>query len=221
MAGGLPLYALLGMVLANVAVLAVNVLVPTHSAPQAIVLTETNIPPLKLLPSNQQIAYSSSVGGEAASSCYTLGPYNNEKAALQMMKRIRNYGLAVQIRALRTFETLNYLVYIPPLPSEKAAEAVSSDMRRFDVPQHLVITEGPYKNAISLGFFDDLNKAKRHAEYVRYLGYDAQYTAQKEPREMFWLDYDEPFGANTPVLQWSESTDPTSRVQLIPRACQH
>lgn len=217
---GIPVYALLMLVLANAAVLTVNVLGSTVFAPQPIPTTDPNIPTLELLPNNQQLAYSSSIAGEAASSCYTLGPYNNEKAALQMMGRIRNYGMAVQIRALRTFETLNYLVYIPPLPNATEAEAVSQDMRRFDVPQHVVITEGPYKNAISLGFFDDLNKAKRHAEYVRYLGYDAQFTEQKAPREVFWLDYDEPFGANTPVLQWSEVTDPTSRVQLIPRRCQ-
>ncbi|MEZ5448462.1 MAG: hypothetical protein R3E89_05445 [Thiolinea sp.] len=60
----------------------------------------------------------------------------------------------------------------------------------------------------------------RHAEYIRYLGYDARYTEQKAAREVFWLDYDEPFGSNTPVLLWSRSIDATSRVQLIPRACQ-
>jgi hypothetical protein len=116
-------------------------------------------------------------------------------------------------------ETLNFLVYIAPQASMAQAEQIVSDIKKYSVADVLVIPEGPYKNAISLGFFSNLNKAKRHAEYIRYLGYDAQYTEQQAAREVFWLDYDEPFGANTPVLEWSATIDKTSEIQRIPRAC--
>lgn len=209
---------LLSILLAlNVGLLVLNLNAPHARNDMPVALTESNIQSLQLVENTTPSAYSSRSG--TVSSCYTVGPYISERAAQLVMARIRNYGLEVQMRSLRTMETLNYLVYIPPLPSYTEAKAVIEDMSQFDVQQYMVITDGPYKNAISLGFFDSTIKAMRHAEYIRYLGYDARYTEQKAPREVYWLDYDEPFGSNTPVLLWSESIDATSQVQLIPRAC--
>ncbi len=205
------------LLLLNLGILALNVWGP-EDLPEPIPLTEPNIQSLKLAKDVAPAVYSSATGS-SPSSCYTIGPYLSQRVADEVLSKVRNYGLAVAKRSLQTMETLNYLVYIPPLPTHAEAEAVVQDMKRFDVKDHLVIDSGPYENAISLGFFDDLNKAKRHAEYIRYLGYDARYTEQKAPREVQWLDYDEPFGSNTPVKLWSEAIDPNSRLQVIPRAC--
>ncbi|CAG0908250.1 unnamed protein product, partial [Cyprideis torosa] len=111
----------------------------------------------------------------------------------------------VSMRKLQTLETLNYLVYIPAQTTPEAAQTIVEDISRHDVKQHLIIEAGPYKNAISLGFFNTLDKAKRHTEYIRYLGYDARYAEQTEGQQVFWLDYDEPFGSNTPVMAWSRA----------------
>lgn len=182
-------------------------------------LVEPNIPVLELRNDVANVVYSSTVAN-TQSSCYTLGPYNSEKAAQLVADKIQGFGLVVNTRAMRSMETLSFLVYIPPLPDYRQAESIAKDIARFDIQDVAIINVGPYQNAISLGFFSNLNKAKRHAEYIRYLGYDARYTEQQAAREVFWLDYDEPFGSNTPVLEWSLSIDPTSEVQRIPRICQ-
>ena len=181
-------------------------------------LLEPGSPELELRDDVVKAAYSSSTAN-TQSSCYTLGPYNSLKAAQLVADKIHAFGLAANIRTLRSLETLNFLVYIPPLASPKQAQMTAQDIGKFDIQDVVIINEGPYKNAISLGFFNNLNKAKRHAEYIRYLGYDARYTEQQAPREVYWLDYDEPFGSNTPVQAWSASIDKTSDVQRIPRAC--
>lgn len=206
------------LLLLNLSVFAWNVVLSPDARDVRPPLVEPNIQPLELRQDVENVVYSSNATG-TQSSCYTLGPYNSERAAQLVAGKIRGFGLAVQIRAMRSMETLNFLVYIPPLSDFKEAEKVAKDIASFDVQDVLIINEGPYKNAISLGFFNNLNKAKRHAEYIRYLGYDAHYTEQKAAREVFWLDYDEPFGSNAPVQAWSESIDPTSEVQRIPRAC--
>jgi hypothetical protein len=182
-------------------------------------LVEPGIPALELRNDVANVVYSSNVA-HTQSSCYTLGPYNSEKAAQLVTDKIQGFGLVVNQRVMRSMETLSFLVYIPPLPDYAQAESTAQDIARFDVKDVAIINAGPYKNAISLGFFSNLNKAKRHAEYIRYLGYDARYTEQQAAREVFWLDYDEPFGNNTPVLDWSAAVDATSEVQRIPRACQ-
>lgn len=205
------------LVLLNLGFLALNVWGP-EDVPEPIPLTETKVPSLKLVKDAAPAVYSSATG-HSPSSCYTIGPYLSQRVADEVLNKVRNYGLSVSLRSLQTMETLNYLVYIPPFLTRAEAEAVVQDMKRFEVKDQLVIDSGPYENAISLGFFEDLNKAKRHAEYIRYLGYDARYTEQKAPRAVQWLDYDEPFGSNTPVKLWSEAIDANSRLQVIPRAC--
>lgn len=205
------------LVVLNLGLLALNLWGP-EDQPEPMPRVEANIPSLKLAKDVAPAVYSSAAGS-SPSSCYTIGPYLSQRVADEVLNKVRNYGLAVSLRSLRTMETLNYLVYIPPFPTRTEAETVVQDMKRFEVKAPLVIDSGPYENAISLGFFEELDKAKRHAEYIRYLGYDARYTEQKVPREVQWLDYDEPFGSNTPVKWWSEALDPNSRLQVIPRAC--
>lgn len=205
------------LIILNLGLFALNEWGP-EDLPEPIALTEPNIPSIQLAKNTSPAVYSSATDN-SPSSCYTIGPYLSQGVADAVLTKVRHYGLAVSLRSLRTVETLNYLVYIPPFPSRAEAQAVVQDMQSFDVKNPLVIDAGPYENAISLGFFDDLTKAKRHAEYIRYLGYDARYTEQKAPREVQWLDYDEPFGSNTPVKLWSEAIDSNSRLQVIPRAC--
>lgn len=206
------------LLLLNVSVLAWNVAVSRDAEHTRPPLVEPNVPVLELRTDVEQVVYSSGAAN-TQSSCYTIGPYNSEKAAQLVSDKIRGFGLAVQMRPMRSMETLNFLVYIPPLADYTQAEKTAQEIAHADVQDVSIINEGPYRNAISLGFFNNLNKAKRHAEYVRYLGYDARYTEQQTAREVFWLDYDEPFGSNTPVQAWSAAIDATSEVQRIPRAC--
>ncbi|MGB0849528.1 MAG: SPOR domain-containing protein, partial [Thiolinea sp.] len=175
------------LLILNLSLFTVNVVIPAAQPRYKPPATEPGIPALELVENVMPVAYSSTAG-IAESSCYTIGPYVTERSAQLVMARIRKYGLAVQMRSLQTLETLNYLVYIPAQDSLQQAQTIVADLENYDVKQHLIIDDGPYKNAISLGFFNDANKAMRHAEYIRYLGYDARYTEQRAKRAVFWLD---------------------------------
>ncbi|MEN9432910.1 MAG: hypothetical protein RLZZ422_499 [Pseudomonadota bacterium] len=213
-------YAAVLLLILNLSLLVWNlVLEPAQKNPE-IPLTIPNVPELVRVDKVPGEPIYSSQLAPSQSSCFTIGPYYSQQAALLVQEKINNYGLAVKTRAIRSMETLNFLVYIPAFTSAESAQKVVDDMRKFDVKDALIISEGLYKNAISLGFFTNLTLAKRHAEYIRYLGYDAQYTEQKAAREVYWLDYDEPFGSNTPVPAWSKAIDASSDVKKIPRACQ-
>ncbi|RTZ67043.1 MAG: SPOR domain-containing protein [Aquificaceae bacterium] len=153
------------------------------------------------------------------SRCYTLGPFNSEKATKMVARQLNDFGLSINIRRQKTMDTLNYLVYLPAQNTRQDALKIIDDLKKNDVKNYQLIESGPYENAISFGFFDDLNKARRHSEYIRYLGYDSRYTEQKAVQEIFWLDYDEQANVSAPVLQWSHTIDPSSIVQKIPRWC--
>lgn len=214
------MYQLLFIVLLilNLSVFAWNYVIPEVQQPREIPLTDKGVRALELVKDIEVAAFDSSLA-PTNSSCYSLGPYNSERTAQIIRNKVSDFGLAVTVRPMKSMDTLNFLVYIPAFPSFSDAQKVTEDMAKFDVKDALIINDGPYKNAISLGFFTNLNKAKRHAEYIRYLGYDARYTEQRAAREVFWVDYDEPFGSDTPVLAWTKAIDASLDVQRIPRAC--
>lgn len=213
-------YAVILLIVLNLSLCVWNAVLEPARQQIEIPLTLPNIPELVKVDKVPGEAIYTSQIAPSQSSCFTIGPYYNQQTAVLVQEKIKNYGLAAKMRAIRSMETLNFLVYIPPFASAEEAQKVVDDMRKNNVKNPLIINEGPYKNAISLGFFTNLTVAKREAEYIRYLGYDAKHTEQKAAREVYWLDYDEPFGSNTPVPAWSKAIDDSSDVQKIPRACQ-
>ncbi len=181
-------------------------------------LVEEGVPELTLLPIQNSDIYQSD-SSTHQSSCYTFGPFNSEKAAKIIAKNINNFGLATEIQKQKTMQTLNFLVYLEPFATREEAVKVTNDISKQEVAEYKIIETGPYKNAIALGSFRSLDEARRHSEYIRFLGYDAKYTTQKKQKEVYWIEYDEPFGSNAPVIEWAIETDPRNSAQKIPKAC--
>jgi hypothetical protein len=178
---------------------------------------DKNVPGLTLMPLRDNDAIHKNNSHE--SSCYTFGPFNSEKTARIIARKINEFGLATEIRKQQTMQTLNFLVYLQAFPNREEAEKVIQDISKHEVRDYKIIDSGPYKNAIALGSFVSLDRARRHAEYIRFLGYDARYTTQKKQKELFWIDYDEQFGSNAPVIRWTNEIDAGSSTQKIPKAC--
>lgn len=179
-------------------------------------VTDEGVSGIKLLPLSAK-----SPKKRKLSNCYTVGPFSTKKAANYMLTKINYYGLATVLKKQRTKQTLDYMVYLKPLPSRREAENVVNTIKKQAIKDYMIINSGPYKNAIALGSFDDLDKARRHSEYIKFLGYDARYTAQRKPKEIFWLEYDEPIGVSAPVLQWAKEIDQKANVQKIAVVCKY
>jgi len=144
--------------------------------------TVDGIPALVLLPSDKT---KSNVKDNT--NCFALGPFTTKKTAQLISNQINNAGLSSAIAPQQTMETLNFLVYLQALASKKEAQAVVKKLSENEVKDHIIIESGPYKNAIALGLFSDLDKARRHSEYIRFMGFDAKYTEQRKPKEVYWI----------------------------------
>jgi len=179
---------------------------------------EKGVQGITLLPKTTTNAYQSSTSS-TPSSCYAFGPFDSEKSAQIIAQKVNSFGLWTEIKNQETMQTLNFLVYLQPFPSREEAVKVTQEIRKHEVRGYKILESGPYKNAIALGSFNDLNKARRHAEYVRFLGFDAQYTTQQKRKVVHWVNFDEPFGTNVPVIRWAKEIDAKSSPQKIPKAC--
>ena len=187
-------------------------------------LKEPGIPTIKLLSMNAA-GGASTTSANATTICFTVGPYSVEKTARLVAEKIADEGFAVNIDRQQTDRIQKYLVFLPKLSSRAEAEKVVADIKQNQIKQkqikqYEIIESGPYENAIALGTFDNLDRARRHAEYVRFLGYDARYTEQRQRAYVYWIGYDEPFGKPAPVLEWSKQIDPKVSVQRLPEACE-
>jgi len=183
-------------------------------------LKEPNIPTIKLLAVNA----AGGVRGDSESSgetCFTVGPFDIESTARLVAERISQSGRSVKVKRQQTDRIQKYLVFLPRLPTRAAAEKVVADIKQNKIKEYAIIESGPYKNAIALGTFSDLGKARRHTEYIRFLGYDAKHTEQKQRAVVYWVGYDNSDNQPLPVLQWSRLIDPKAAVQKIPEACEY
>ena len=117
------------------------VLAPSKQAFQP-VLVEPSIPALELRQDVDEVVYRST-SSKTQSSCYTIGPYNSEKAAQQVAGKVRGFGLAVNIRHMKSMETLNFFVYIPPATEYVQAEKMARDIAQNDVQDVNIFPDGP------------------------------------------------------------------------------
>jgi len=182
-------------------------------------LKEPGIPTITLL-SMRSVGGSVPVDDAKDAACYSIGPYSVEKTARLVANKISDEGFTVNIRRQQTDRVNQYLVFLPQQSSREQAEKVVADVKKNQISNYSIIETGPYKNAIALGMFSDLDKARRHAEYVRYLGYDAQYTEQRQHAYVYWVAYSQPFGRSAQALMLSQSVDSKAVVQKIPQTCE-
>ena len=179
---------------------------------------EEGVPGITLLPKLSPKTYQSS-SSSSQSSCYAFGPFDSKKSAQIVANKINGFGLWTDINKQQTMQTLNFLVYLQPFATRQEALKVIAEISKHEIKEYNIVESGPYKNAIALGSFNNLDKARRHSEYVRFLGYDARYTTQKKRKEVYWINFDEPFGTNVPVMRWAKEIDEKSSAQKIPKAC--
>jgi len=182
-------------------------------------LKEPDTPTITLL-SMSSAAHTNEQAQRSSNRCFSIGPYSVEKTARLVATKISDEGFTVNIRNKQTDRINNYLVFLPQLATRELAEKVVADIKQHQIKHYSIIESGPYKNAIALGTFSNLDKARRHAEYVRYLGYDARYTEQRQHAQVYWIGYSEPFGRSAPVLELSRAVDPKAVIQKIPEACE-
>lgn len=191
--------------------------IENNNAPKRPPQSDEGIPTITLLPRDNNVGQRGSSSGPI--SCFTLGPFANLKSAKLVANRINIFGLQTALKKQDTMQTLNFLVYLEPFASREAANAAVAEIRKHEVKDYKILDKEPYKNAVALGYFSDLNKARRHAEYIRFLGYDARYTTQQKRQILYWINFDEPLGKNIPVLNWAKAIAPRSTPQKIPKSC--
>lgn len=149
--------------------------------------------------------------------CYTLGPFREMKTLRLVTREIKDYVIEASFRSREEQEQSMFRVYLRPVSSKREAEALIKQLVSKNVRDYFIITDGPNKNGISLGFFSDKGRAHRHAGRIRKLDFDVVVEPVFRSYTIYWLDYRIRAGNEIPQQIFDQHLDNTA--QRLGRSC--
>ncbi|MCY4045901.1 MAG: hypothetical protein OXE99_12580 [Cellvibrionales bacterium] len=118
--------------------------------------------------------------------CFLIGAYEEIISARTDSLSLKKLGVENEMVNLAQLLPTLYWVYIRPQSSEKAAVKELNKLQSSQIDSYLV-TEGDYKNAISLGVFSQDKSANEVARKVRALGYKVEVVLREKTKDQIWL----------------------------------
>jgi hypothetical protein len=149
--------------------------------------------------------------------CYTLGPFREMKTLRLVTREIKDYVIEASFRSREEQEQSMFRVYLKPVGSKKEAKALVKELASKKIRDYFIITDGPNKNGISLGYFSSKSRAHRHARRVRKHGFDAIVEPVFRTYTIYWLDYRIKAGNEIPQQIIDQHLDNTT--QRLSRTC--
>ena len=149
--------------------------------------------------------------------CYTVGPFREMKTLRVVTREIRDYVVEASFRSRDEQEQSMFRVYLKPVGGKREARALIKQLVSKNIRDYFIITDGPQKNGISLGYFSDKSRAERHAERVRKSGFDAVLEPVFRSYTIYWLDYRIKAGNEIPQKIFDQHLNSTT--QRLNRSC--
>ena len=147
-----------------------------------------NEPGVKLMPRKTPPPANAELTASVAPACFHIGPFPDVDLVARAETRLNELPLTYSRRAEETRSVTGYLVYLPPLPSPKAAERKRQELTRLGFKDHALMQEEGMQNAISLGLFTvEANAASRVRELAAKK-VQARIQPFQQTRTRFWLD---------------------------------
>jgi hypothetical protein len=203
----------IALLLANVTLVGFELLQPDRlaAAEQAADIQRDEPPTLQLFsemsePEQQKLGH----GG-----CFTAGPFESE-AEKEAARRLIGQS-AKTLTERQTTATVNQgvWVYLPVQPDYVTARNMSLTLRDAGFPDAVVIDDGEWRNAVSLGYFLDERNAQHLFDEVRSLGFPVKMRQQEMRQPHFWIDYVLRDGA-APVADSGDGPIPPAMQRAIP-----
>ena len=149
--------------------------------------------------------------------CYTLGPFREMKTLRTVTREIKDFVIEASFRSREEQEQSMFRVYLKPVGGKREAKALIKQLVSKNIRDYFIITDGPNKNGISLGYFSEKSRAQRHAARVRKSGFDAVVEPVFRSYTIYWLDYRIKAGNEVPQTIFDQHLNSTT--QRLGRSC--
>jgi hypothetical protein len=99
----------------------------------------------------------------------------------------------------------------------KQAKALTRELVNKGIKDYFIITSGPNKYGISLGYFSSKERAYRHARRVEKAGFDAIAEPVFRDYTIYWLDYRIQAGKQIPQKVFDDLLE--NKASRLSRSC--
>ncbi len=144
--------------------------------------SDASIPQLKLL---SEVA----AGDQLIDSCATIGPLDNTNMVRRLRERLGAYTSRIRERQTEARVERGYWVYLPVAESRDAALEFTNQLASMGISDYFVVTTGEMQNAVSVGLFNDIQRAQARQQQLQALGFNISLGARREYETHYWLDY--------------------------------
>jgi len=149
--------------------------------------------------------------------CYTLGPFSEMETLRLVTREIKDYVVEASFRSREEQEQAMFRVFLRPVGSKHEANALIKELVSKNIRDYFIITDGPNKNGISLGYFSNKGRAHSHADRVRKHGFDVVVEPVFRTYTIYWLDYRIKTGNEIPQQIFDDHLE--NSAQRLSRAC--
>jgi hypothetical protein len=149
--------------------------------------------------------------------CYTLGPFSEMQTLRLVTREIKDYVVEASFRSREEQEQSMFRVFLKPVGSKQEAKALIKELVSNNIRDYFIITDGPNKNGISLGYFSSKRRAYGHADRVRKLGFDVIVEPVFRSYTIYWLDYRIRSGNEIPQQIFDDHLE--NSAQRLSRTC--
>jgi len=122
-------------------------------------------------------------GAGIPATCHTLGPFMATAELESVEDTLAKLGFDPKIRTSDVKEHVGYWVYLPAMKREEALQAART-LDRSEVKDYYIGQE----NFISLGTFAAKDRAEKHRDNIRQLGFEPQVEPRYATHTAHWLD---------------------------------
>ena len=156
----------------------------------------SRLPRLKLVGESPSTTRHSSANGARKTAlsastqpaCMSIGPFGELTSVARASQLLREKGFDPRQRAAEGETSEGYWVYIGGLKSDSDATRVLRSLEQNGIKDAQAMPEANGARRISVGLFNDRERADRRVQAVRKMGLKPELVERKSPGTMYWID---------------------------------
>ncbi|MBK1673745.1 hypothetical protein CKO35_10575 [Ectothiorhodospira shaposhnikovii] len=126
--------------------------------------------------------------GEGRLSCVSLGPFNSSQETAALQAGLSREGVAFSLLPLTESRPISYWVVLEPSGGRAGARAAVGTLTARGMNDHYIISDGPYRDGLSLGLFSEHARALTRLEQVRGVGLEPVIKTRYREVPVYWLE---------------------------------
>ena len=160
----------------------------------------------------------SNIEGVQPRACFSLGPFFKKDRLKTLEAKLKQAGFKVKSKPITDTEPKSYWVYLPAAKTMQDAEKAAAKLKAANAKDYFIIRAGKNVKAISLGLYNNYDRANYRKEELAELGIKAKVKTRYQKVTRHWLDYQQTQSKPLNDKVWKQSNNDIV-LQKVARPC--